>query len=641
MTKGNRNNDKGDRSPRNDVGVLSMLRKNIILRGVAVIALAALTLVLLFSLTMAWYTNVVRTGGLTFQSETWNFRGEVLLENQSLTAAPGDTGTVTMRLINESNELAAAGVNVSKKGMDDAMQKRMYFYIDTAGVRNGETMERVYVSESRGYTYTLFPQSELFFSESARNAPALTWEWVYDVLGYYVLGTMTADSTTIDEYIRPIVYDYDFTATTFDESGKLLTVDGTKTAQALLAEVSAADGYVGQITDKTAPVGGYYPVQVNDSGYGVWAYLCTDTEIQANMAYDTALGASSDASYTATVSVTGYNSKAEPTTVSSESDLLEALEDANGEWIQLTSDVTLSETLTLAGGERLLLDLNGCTVSSALDSTLRVEEGAQLTLMNGTLEGNGSAANMIYTSGGVVNLSKMNISGAVEGIEIRDYADKTQTSDSVVYVTNCSITGTDDAIFIQANGTNSSRKTSVVVENSTLTGTNYVGIYCKGNNYESGTDLLVRHSSVTGNYAGIYFPQENSTLTVENSTVEGRVGLVAKGGFVTVDNSTLRGIGAYNEPAYNNSGFTVTGDGLYVDGSYMNRTTAVTVTGDKTVITSANAEAARLFLPEGATNASLTVTGGTYSTDPSAYLPDGYTVTENNDSTFTVSANNG
>ena len=61
-------------------------------------------------------------------------------------------------------------------------------------------MERVYINNHEGYTYTVFNQSSLTLTEKVSNAPKLKWQWVYDVLGYYVLGTANSDeSVTVEE----------------------------------------------------------------------------------------------------------------------------------------------------------------------------------------------------------------------------------------------------------------------------------------------------------------------------------------------------------------------------------------------------------------------------------------------------------
>lgn len=634
MTNGN--NPNNTKSGHDRLGLLKVLRKNIVLRALLVVFIVVLTIVLLFSLTAAWFTNVTQTGGLTFTAEQWNFNGTIILDDAAVKAAPGDQGTVSMQLRNEGETLVAASVTVSKEEMDERMKNRMYFYIDTAMVRNNEYMERVWVSSTAGYTYTIFPGGQLFMNEAAQNVPALKWMWVYDVLGYYVKGTQTdSGSVEVSEYIRPIEYDYDEINTTFDEEGNLVTIDGQTSAAEFLLELTETDGYAGVIDGQTSPIDGYYPIDIDENGYGVWLYLCTYDEIAANTEIDTALGSGAAVASTAHITVSGRNSNEEAKEVDDLTELMLALNYPSSGVIKLTNDLTLSEPLVLTESAYAMIDLGGHTITSTAASVITADAGAQLTLMNGSLVG--SSTNVIYSSGAHISLSDVTISGAVEGIEIRDCQNE-RNADSVIYITDSTITGIDDAVFLQANGENSTRKTSVIIENSTLTGTGYAGIYCKGNLNESGSDVQVNNCKVTGHHAGIYFPQADSTLTVTNSEVVGNIGVVAKGGIVNLIDCTIQGIGAHSEPAVNMSGWENTGDGVYLDASYEGRTTTVVISGDQTNISSLaeGSAAVRRFDPD-PSNSSLTVMGGTYSSDISAYLADGVSCTYNG-TNYTVTA---
>jgi hypothetical protein len=172
----------------------------------------------------------------------------------------------------------------------------LYFYVDAPQTRNGELMDRVYVSTNSSYTYTIYPQSSLILNEEMHNAPQLKWEWVYDVLGYYVLGTEdVSGNVNVTEYIRPITYEYDETNVLFDgtPSRWVSSIGGVPVTE-FLHRVSSKDGYPGAITPQTVPTPtGYYPISVDANGYGVWAYLCNWYDIENNMRYDTQLSGSS------------------------------------------------------------------------------------------------------------------------------------------------------------------------------------------------------------------------------------------------------------------------------------------------------------------------------------------------------------
>ncbi|MBQ2794482.1 MAG: hypothetical protein IJF04_00500, partial [Oscillospiraceae bacterium] len=298
---------------------LVKMQKSIMLKGALALLTVVLTVVILFAMTSAWYTNIVQTSGLVFEVESWGFSGEITVDNnENIKFAPGDEGTVSITANNESDEITPLTVNVSKPYMNEEMQKRLFFYVDTPMTRNGETMERVYINEKEGYTYNLFGGSSLIINEEVKNAPELKWQWVYDMLGYYVLATPqeaekesetgvtvtngetdeenTAIRMEIEEYLRPIEYDFD-KATFNEETLELETIDGVDVAD-FLQKLFASDGYS---TDENTAVaminneledqsGTYYPVDIDENGHGVYAYLCSYTEIEQATVFDTRLG---------------------------------------------------------------------------------------------------------------------------------------------------------------------------------------------------------------------------------------------------------------------------------------------------------------------------------------------------------------
>ena len=47
----------------------------------------------------------------------------------------------------------------------------------------------------------------LSLTQTSHNDAKLKWEWVYDVVGYYLLGTVSNGTAAVEEYLRPVVYD--------------------------------------------------------------------------------------------------------------------------------------------------------------------------------------------------------------------------------------------------------------------------------------------------------------------------------------------------------------------------------------------------------------------------------------------------
>lgn len=631
MTENNRknNNSRQDRK-----AALRDLQKKIFLRAFFSVVTLLLTAVLIFSLTAAWYTNVADAGGLTFVAKEWDFDGSIIIQNEAISMAPGDSGTIFMQISNNGTENASAAVTVSKANLSEPMKKRLYFYVDSSFYRNAERMERVYVSDSGGYTYTVFPNSQVSITADSQNAPPLKWMWVYDVLGYYVRGSVTDSSVQIDEYIRPIEYSYDPITTTFAADGSLKTVDGFKTVGSFLKEISAVDGYEGTIDVSQKTASGYYPVFVNSEGYGVWAYLCNYDEIQQNMQYDTEIGeADVSQSYPVEIYVTGSNTQSTAMEVSSKEMLTSVLSTMSYANVKLTQNMSFDQELVIKSGSRIDIDLNGYTLSSSASNVINAEVGSKITVANGVLSGNDQNFGVLATGAEIV-IDNAVIQNVSEGIKIVDHQNNIN-ADSRVHIVDSEISAVEDGLWIYGNNGDTETKTMVIVERSKITGTSYAGIICNGS--YKGTDIQVLESVIKGYYAGIYHPQKNSTLKILNSEVEGLSGLVVKGGTVSVEDSTVRGIaeGAeIEEPAYLSSGFSVTGDGIYLEANY-DWTADIKICGSKTKVSSLNAFAVRKFEAD-APGANIVIEGGVYSTDVSAYLAMDATQTANEDGSYTV-----
>lgn len=306
---------QNDERRRDKAAVLTAMRKNVVRQAALAILLIVQLVILLFAITAAWYTNIVQTNDLVLETAVWGFEGSVQLGDEPIKAAPGDEGIIPFTAVNNSDVVTEVSVNISKINMDQEMQKRIYFYVDTDRVWNSEITERVYLSNTASYTYIMPGQGELTLTEDEElcNDVPLKWQWVYDLLGYYVLGVVTQEEGPfVEEYLRPIEYNYDELLTTFESDGTLATIDGSITAADFLQQVSQTDGYEGSINADEA-VGGYYPVDVDESGYGVWAYLCNYTEILQNTDYDTKLGSGevTISNFTAKATISAQNSKME------------------------------------------------------------------------------------------------------------------------------------------------------------------------------------------------------------------------------------------------------------------------------------------------------------------------------------------
>lgn len=675
--------ESNNATQRDSSAALKRVRKNVYRQALLAGFMIVLMAVLLFSITAAWYTNIAQTSGLVFEAAKWGFDGTVTLGEGTIQAAPGDEGVIPLTATNDSDSVTAVSVNISKAEMrPEEMRQRIYFYVDTSKARNGEVMERIYLNDTDSYTYTMFSQGSLLLTEEVYNDARIKWQWVYDVLGYYVLGTLNEETGRVaaDEYLRPIEYNYDEAKTTFDTDGNLLTIDGETTAAEFLAALSAKDGYPGTIDVTKKTDGSYYPVDVDENGRGVWAYLCTYGEIAVNTDYDTALGMgtiTAEEPYKAVITLSAQNSDIETVEIGTAAGLLEALESGKDAVIRLTDDVSLGETLTIGGTKRVekedgtvepayvmrevMLDLNGKTLTlpegsySDKDSGIVVEDGSALTIVGGTttttsedgtsatvkggIQGSGTSDEggggyAVILSGGELTMSGVSITGVDCALSVEDNTSSIH-ADSRIRLVDCDITTTEEALYLRGNGADSDQDTQLIVENCAIT-SGYIGIMGNGSDGQWGTDIQVIGSTVEGRWAGIYQPQRNSPLTVYKSTLIGNTGLVLKGGTANVMGSTVYGTckDSYGPGDFALSGFTDTGAGIYIETNYGHE--IMLEVRDASTITSEFGGALQVYEAD-AGNVSVTVYSGIFNTGvPEAYLASG-SVCEQVDGSYVVS----
>lgn len=659
-----------------------------------------LTIVTLFAVASAWYTNIVQTSGLVFEAESWGFDGKITVKNAEIIAGPGDNGTVHLEVENNTDSVSAISVNVSKGHLAGEMRKRLFFYVDTRMKRNGETMDRVYVNNFEGYTYTLFSKGKLTLTEDTSNAPRLKWQWVYDVLGYYVLaerqeytpmettaategdGTAAAAATESTspktevrivekDFLRPIEYDYDRATTKVNNDDEnvtieLLTVDGELTPFEYLVQLTTKDGYKGVLSADAELVDGYYPIDVDKDGYGVYAYLCSPAEIARATAYDTELGAlaykkentggltedeQKKLTHNVTLSISAQKNESTAVNVNTVKALQKAITQGVADVIQLSSDITIgdNETLVIPSNTRTMLDLNQYTLTydAAAGKAIDVQPGGSLTMINGSLvcEKEDSTGYGVYTVGAEAVMSQMSVEGFRYGVYVGDSSNGNDL-DSRVHMVGCTVEADLCAAFVSGNGLKSDQKTQLIVEDSKLYSE---GITISGNGSDGrwGTDIQVINSTVlgyidnNGQPAGalgtaIYQPQRESILTVQNSTVQGYVGIAMKGGTADIIGSTVTGLGAKQEPAADNSGFTDTGDAIYIDASYEHEIVVKVrnlYEGETRIrvsqVTSSYSKPLQIF-PENAGNVAVKLSGGKFDitqeelTAYTAYVQEGY-----------------
>ena len=583
----------------------------------ALFALAALATlgVLLYSLTTAWYTNVAETTELVFETESWGFEGQVKALDTGLLLAPGQNACAEMSVTNDGEQINQITVTVDKSSMPEELQKRIYFYVPATVKQHEETVECVYLSPYGGYSYRVMPKSTLLLTaDSAADAP-VRCQWVYDLLGYYVYGTLDKDNKLITAkqiaaserkdveapvYIRPVEYDYD---KAIFQDDKLLTVDGDKVDD-FVKDLLAADGY--KNADTITKVGDYYAVNTTGTyeteQTGLWLYLCTQPEIKAATELDTRIGTyrylleqkdEQDRSIPlteeqtkeyedvaallggakATIQIAGQNLRTSIADVTEAERLTAALE--QGESVRLAGDMTLKDTVTIPADKDVIIDLNGkqLTTNVVGQPVLKGAPGSSITVLNGTING-GSRDTTVQLVGSSAAFSGVTIQGRLL-IDDKNESNENGTV-SVVRLSNCTLKTEGDeqvGVHVFGNGAASSSRTVLLVEDCTIEST-FAGILGNGSDDCYGTDIQVLNSTVKGKYAGIYQPQRGSRLLVQNSTVEGMTGIAVKGGTVTIRNCIVNGtredgfVPTAEQVKASRNGWLDTGAGVYVEANY-------------------------------------------------------------------------
>ena len=178
----------------------------------------------------------------------------------------------------------------------------------------------------------------------------------------------------------------------------------------------------------------------------------------------------------------------------------------------------------------------------------------------------------------------------------------------------------------------------LTVNGGTLEGY-YYGIVNNGSRHD--TEIIVNGGTIIGSNtadsSGIYHPNKG-TLTVNGGTIKGGNGISVKGGTpaITVNGGNIIGMANnFNPTAAATSGVNTVGSAIYVEGNYGYDAT-INLEGGTFTTTDPNATAVRMLFNE-ESKASISITGGTFSSDPKAYVAANHNVINNGNGTWTVS----
>ncbi|MBR0303405.1 MAG: hypothetical protein IJQ80_06105, partial [Clostridia bacterium] len=231
------------------------------------------------------------------------------------------------------------------------------------------------------------------------------------------------------------------------------------------------------------------------------------------------------------------------------------------------------------------LTIEGGSFSSGnKDSATIIVDSAELTMTGGAVYNNIHQAAISVTGTGSAEISGGTITGHDWGVTAFDTA-------------SVKVTGT-----------------------ASINATNGYGISTNGNAGEGAT-VQVWGGTVSGSELGIYAP--SGTLNVSGGTITGATGIYFKSTSLNITGGTIIGTGADVDYNYNGNGANPTGDALVIDScGYPNGINGVSVTGG--TFTSANADAVAAYTYQENTPVEKFISGGTFNSDPTDYLADGF-----------------
>ena len=281
---------------------------------------------ILFALTSAWYTNTIQANEITLKTAKWNFDGTITLDGEKDGTLglgdlyPGDTRPLPVTIVNQDTRGVNVRVEADKSKMESPeMQQRLYLYVEVTDEATN-TKTRHYINSLSGYLYQVNANQTLRITDAVltpkenekQDKNTLHLQWVYDMTGYFLLGTVTENNNTITvagktadtqpEYLMPVTYDLD--RAQFGTDGKLTSVSEyqTNTNGTAGYATTGRENYLNRLFeqyisgynsnakpyDRTTTIvrGSYYAVDVDKTGYGVWLYLPDKAAIDAAAKWD-------------------------------------------------------------------------------------------------------------------------------------------------------------------------------------------------------------------------------------------------------------------------------------------------------------------------------------------------------------------
>ena len=285
-----------------------------------------------------------------------------------------------------------------------------------------------------------------------------------------------------------------------------------------------------------------------------------------------------------------------------------------GQTVKLLADVDVSdEGVTFPADTTLTLDLNNCTLTAANTATGHIQVNGVLTITDSSEGAGGKIVSGTSGTYGVVQVAEKDVTGAsltIAGGAIEAYFEGETDSD-----------GQHPAYGVVVKGTG----TSFTMTGGSITA-GYMALMGHGSKASAGTYNISGGTITSMSDFAAYFPTKGDcAVTISGGTFSGLGGVSARAGTVTITGGVFTASGAGTAPG---SSPGTTGLGfmaLAVTPNYGN----VTVSVSGGTFTSAT-DVAAVMATTSTYTGTISLTGGTYSTDVSDYCATGYEATEDN-----------
>jgi len=302
---------------------------------------------------------------------------------------------------------------------------------------------------------------------------------------------------------------------------------------------------------------------------------------------------------------------------------------ANGTNIELTDDITLTAQQDVLGGKKITLDLNGKTINANDSRAIGVKDGELILTGEGTVSSTKTATGSFLEGSSVIRVGD----GSDSKIKSGSTPAKLSIGEDVTISSNhcygVSVFGSATTETVDIYG-----KIKVTGTVSALSGNGNAA------NYGSIINVYPSAEITADNKNAIYHPQ-NGILNITGGTIEGLGGIEAKAGTISITGGTITATGSEEHEASGNGssskGYAISAvdnDGYAGPATF--NISGGTITGPVAILNDNG---------NGDGNGTISITGGKFSKNVSAYVAEGYLqnsngqVVANTDFEYVISEN--